>query len=44
MASRLPAKSIPPADPERTDELQKTVREDIEEQRKLLEKLRRKMN
>ena len=36
-----PRRLIPPPDPERTEELRQMVREDIEEQRKLIQKLRR---
>ncbi|MGX4773902.1 hypothetical protein ACWAUC_29350 [Bradyrhizobium guangdongense] len=37
-------KPIKPPDRKVTEELRQIVREDIEEQRKFLEKLRRKMN
>ncbi|WP_158671118.1 hypothetical protein [Bradyrhizobium guangdongense] len=40
-AERLP---IPPPDLDRAEEIRQMVREDIEEQRKFIEKLKRKMN
>ena len=39
-----PRKPIPEPDTERAEELRRVVREDIEEQRKFIEKIKRKMN
>ncbi|WP_271590758.1 hypothetical protein [Bradyrhizobium sp. CCBAU 53415] len=44
ISKEQPEKPIPPPDLDRAEEIRQMVREDIEEQHKFIEKLKRKMN